>query len=112
MTKGTSLPWTPRGSKPKAVRPETVQAAKLDQVRNFSRQFPIGTKVRYIPQDREVFWTIGFLRSRAVLLPDGTPAVQIAGVDGWVPLSKITPLDPPMDGVKAAAADFSENEED
>ena len=109
--KATTLPWTPRGSKPKVMRPETAHAKLQEHVRNFSIQYPIGTKVRFSLFDRELA-RVGFLRSKADILSDGTPAVQIAGVSVWVPLSRVHPLDKPMDGVKTAAADFSENEED
>lgn len=112
MLKGTKLPWSPRAAKPRAVKPEVTQARLQELVRSFTLRFPIGTKVRYSPTGQEIFRGIGFLRSRAALLPDGTPAVQIAGVDGWVPLAAIVPLDPPLDGVKAAVADFSGEDED
>lgn len=110
--KGTALPWSPRASKPRAMKPEVTQARLQELVRSFTLRFPIGTKVRYSRKGEKLFESIGFLRSRAALLSDGTPAVQIAGIDGWVPLAVITPLDPPLDGAKAAVADFSGEDED
>ena len=109
MTKGTSLPWSPRASKP---RPISTHDKLQKEVDRFNNQFPVGTKVEYWRGIREGEGKIGFIKSRAEILSGHTPVVWIAGCSGCIALSHVRPLDKPVDGAKATVGDFLESDED